>query len=70
MKMENILFKSFSARISSSYNLKISENVKEEENKSEKASDIQSGKPANCLICFDNQTDSVFMNCGHGGIFI
>jgi len=21
-----------------------------------------------CVICFDNQSDAVFMNCGHGGI--
>ncbi|EAS04995.2 zinc finger, C3HC4 type (RING finger) protein (macronuclear) [Tetrahymena thermophila SB210] len=22
----------------------------------------------NCLVCFENQPDTVFMNCGHGGI--
>jgi hypothetical protein len=22
----------------------------------------------NCLICFDNQPDAVFMDCGHGGV--
>lgn len=23
-----------------------------------------------CLICFDKSPDSVFMDCGHGGIFL
>ena len=24
--------------------------------------------PIDCIICEDNKADSVFMNCGHGGM--
>ncbi|KAL4455501.1 hypothetical protein ABPG74_012653 [Tetrahymena malaccensis] len=33
-----------------------------------KKEQIKEEEEQNCLICFQNSQDSVFMNCGHGGI--
>ncbi|KAL4502971.1 hypothetical protein ABPG72_014200 [Tetrahymena utriculariae] len=44
--------------------------IKQENNNisTPKNQQIKEEEEQNCLICFQNSQDSVFMNCGHGGI--
>ncbi|EAS04519.2 zinc finger, C3HC4 type (RING finger) protein (macronuclear) [Tetrahymena thermophila SB210] len=44
--------------------------IKQESNKTSTPQNqqIKEEEEQNCLICFQNSQDSVFMNCGHGGI--
>ena len=46
---------------------KIDEKPKEEEKPKEVELDLDENL---CVVCFDKKPDSVFMECGHGGIFI
>ena len=44
--------------------------IKEEaaENEDKISENLREKSTQNCLICFDNQPDAVFMDCGHGGV--
>jgi len=54
-------------------NLFVSTNKKEleevpSEEEEEKKEDESIKEQATCLICFENPCDSVFLECGHGGV--